>query len=273
MRISPFVTCPSVKNGIFCSDMISTNSSSLSDSTSTQILPIASPNKKESNRVSAAVVISKILYPETEKPVTLGRNVTPYYERENSLFEAIMNGAQAGVKVIVGIVALLIAILGLVSLCDLFLGFIGSKINLIFGFNFNWSLSNILGYLFYPFCLILGIPLSDCLLAAKIIGERLILTEVVSYQHLATAMAQGLFTNPRSAVIITYALCGFSHIASMAIFVGGISALIPERRNDIVRVSWRALLGATLACLLTACVAGTFLSRGAILFGNLKLKV
>jgi CNT family concentrative nucleoside transporter len=216
----------------------------------------------------AAVVISKILYPETEKPVTLGKNVTPYYEKENSLFEAIINGAQAGVKVIVGIVALLIAILGLVSLCDLFLGFIGSKLNLIFDIQFNWSLSNMLGYLFYPFSLILGIPLSDCALAAKIIGERLILTEVASYQHLATAMAQGLFTSPRSGVIIAYALCGFSHIASMAIFVGGISALIPQRINDIIRVSWRALLGATLACLLTACVAGTFLSREVIIFGN-----
>ncbi len=213
----------------------------------------------------AAIIISKLLVPETHTPRTLGKDVKLCYEKDSSLFEAIINGANAGVKAIVGIVALLIAVLGLVSVIDLFLGIIGARVNAIFNWQFNWTLSNILGYLFYPLCLVLGMPVSDCSLAGKIIGERLVLTEVVSYRHLAEAMRQGAFLSPRSPVIIAYALCGFAHIASMAIFVGGISALVPERTRDIVRVSWRALLGATLACLLTACVAGTFLTQKAII--------
>lgn len=216
----------------------------------------------------AAIVVSKLLLPEIEVPKTLGKDIKPFYERENSLWEAIINGANAGVKVIVGIVALLIAILGLVSLVDLFLGFIGNKLNMLFNWHFNWTLSNILGYLFYPLSLIIGIPGKDCALAGKIIGERFVLTEVVSYQHLNEAITQGLFTSPRSAIIIAYALCGFAHIASLAIFVGGISALVPERTTDIVKVSWRALLAATLACLLTACIAGSFITQKTIIFGH-----
>jgi len=85
---------------------------------------------------------------------------------------------------------------------------------------------------------------------------------------LATALEQGLLQHPRSAVITTYALCGFAHLASMAIFVGGICALAPEKTRNIGPVAFRALLAATLACLLTACVAGTFFTEGSILLGN-----
>ena len=216
----------------------------------------------------AAIVMSKIIFPEKEKPKTLGVNVHPYYKKEQGLFEAIINGANAGLKMIVGIVALLIAILGLVGLVDLFLGFLGSKINLIWGLHWNLSLQNLMGYVFYPFTVILGVPLSDAGAIAKIIGERLIVTEVVAYQDLKVLMSEGALHHARSAVIATYALCGFAHVASMAIFVGGISALAPERIRDITSVSVRALAAATLACLMTACVAGTFFTKGSILLGG-----
>ena len=217
----------------------------------------------------AALVMSKILLPEKEAPETLGVHVRPYYEKENNLFEAIINGANAGVKMIVGIVALLIAILGLVALVDLLLSTIGTY---IFGLETELSLKTIFGYIFYPFTIILGVPLSDVEEVSKIIGERVIVTEVVAYKDLAIALEGNLLQHPRrSAVIATYALCGFAHFASMAIFVGGISALAPDRTRNIGGAALRALLAATLACLLTACVAGTFYTeaRASILFGEL----
>jgi len=216
----------------------------------------------------AALVMSKVIFPEKQSPQTPGINVRPFYEKEKSLFEAIINGANAGVKMIVGIVALLIAVLGLVALADLLLSAVGSKINLLFGIEFQWTLKNIFGYIFYPFTLVLGIPPSDAGAVSKIIGERLIVTEVVAYKDLAAALEQNLLQHERSAVITTYALCGFAHLASMAIFVGGISALAPDRVRNIGGVALRALLAATLACLLTACVAGTFFTEGSILLGS-----
>jgi len=213
----------------------------------------------------AALVMSKIIFPEKAKPQTLGVHVRPFYEKESSLFEAIINGANAGVKMIVGIVALLIAVLGLVALVDLLLSALGTK---VFNLKTDLSLKTIFGYIFYPFTIILGVPVSDAGIISRIIGERVIVTEVVAYKDLAAALEQNLLQHPRSAVITTYALCGFAHLASMAIFVGGISALAPDRTRNIAAVALRALAAATLACLMTACVAGTFFTRGSILLGE-----
>ncbi len=216
----------------------------------------------------AALVMSKIILPESEEPETLGVHVKPFYEKDNSVFEAIINGAYAGVKMIVGIVALLIAVLGLVALVDLILSSIGQYVNPLFGFEGQWSLKAIFGYIFYPVTIVLGVPPSDAGVVSKIIGERLIVTEVVAYNDFAAVLEEGLLQHPRSAVITTYALCGFAHLASMAIFVGGICALAPERSRNIGAIAVRALIAATLACLLTACVAGTFFTKGSILLGT-----
>jgi CNT family concentrative nucleoside transporter len=217
----------------------------------------------------AALVMSKIILPEAETPETLGVHIKPFYEKESSLFEAIINGANSGVKLIVGIVALLIAILGLVALVDLLLSALGAKVNPLLGFEGQWSLKAIFGYIFYPFILVLGIPPSDAGVASGIIGERIVVTEVTAYKDFAVVLEQGLLQHPRSAVIITYALCGFAHVASMAIFVGGICALAPEKAHNIGGPAVRAFIAATLACLLTACVAGTFFTKGSILLGGL----
>jgi CNT family concentrative nucleoside transporter len=216
----------------------------------------------------AALVMSKIIFPENERPETLGVNVRPYYEKEKSFLEAVINGANAGVKMIVGIVALLIAVLGLVALVDLVLAALGAKVNPAFGFEGEWSLKAILGYIFYPFTLILGVPPSDAWTISKIIGERTIVTEVAAYKDLKDVLDKNLLQNPRSAVIAIYALCGFAHLTSMAIFVGGISALVPGKTGNIAKVAVRALLAAILACLLTACIAGTFFTKGSILLGG-----
>ena len=216
----------------------------------------------------AAVVMSKLLLPETGTPETLGVDVHPQYEKESTLMEAIINGANAGMKLVIGIMALLLALLGIVALVDLVLVYAGSGVNNVLGINFDWSLRGLLGYLFYPFTLVIGVPPSDAGAIAKIIGERVIMTEVKSYQDLAVLLTNQSLKDPRSAFIAVYALCGFAHVASLAIFVGGIAALAPKRAADLSRVGFRALLAATLACLMTAAVAGTFYTQGSILLGK-----
>ncbi len=215
----------------------------------------------------AAVVMSKIILPEKEVPVTLGVDVAGSLMSEKNWIEAVINGANNGIRLVAGIVALLIAFLGLVALADLILGYVGGFVNQVFGLGFDWSLKSISGILFYPFTLAIGIPPADAGIVSDIIGERLVVTEVQSYMDLSGAIASGALHHPRSAVIATYALCGFAHVASLAIFVGGVAALVPSRTSDLTRVGPRALLAATLACLMTAAVAGTFFQGGSILMG------
>lgn len=214
----------------------------------------------------AAIVMSKILMPEEEKPKTLGLCVDPYCEKENSLFEAIINGANAGVKLVVGVVALLLAVLGMVGLLNMALGWAGGHMNARFGWEFNWTLENALGYVFYPFAAIMGVPAGDTMTVSRLIGERVIVTELTAYQHLGAVMGQ---MNPRSVVLTTYALCGFAHVASLAIFVGGTAALAPSRARDLSAVGVRALVAATFACFLTACMAGAIPMENTLLLGSI----
>jgi CNT family concentrative nucleoside transporter len=216
----------------------------------------------------AAIVMSKIIMPETGRPETLGLDIQPHYEKESSFIEAIIKGANEGVKMVIGIMALLLAFLGLAALVDVLLTGAGLRLNTLLGLQIDWSLKGILGYVFYPFTLLIGVPPSDAFEIARLIGERTILTEVKSYQDLAHLLSSGTLKEPRSAVLAAYALCGFAHIASLAIFVGGTAALVPNRTKDLSEVGFRALLSATLACLMTAAVAGTFFTEGAILLGK-----
>ncbi len=212
----------------------------------------------------AAIVMSKLLLPETGAPETLGVEVKPHYEREASIIEAVINGANAGLKLVLGIVALLIAFLGMIALFDAVLGGVGGML----GLEAELSLTAVLGYVAYPFTLVIGVPPADAMEVAKLIGERAVATEVKAYQDLAVLLSEGAFRSPRSAFLAAYALCGFAHVASLAIFVGGIAALVPERTRDLSDVGLRAFVAATLATLMTAAVAGTFYSSGSILLGG-----
>lgn len=216
----------------------------------------------------AAVVMAKILFPETEKPKTLGLDVKPHYEREDNLIMAIINGANTGLKYLFGIVALLIAFLGILALLDVILGWFGGHLNDLFGWSMDWSFKSLLGYVAYPFTLVLGVPPADALEIAKIIGERTVATEVASYKDLSQLLARDVLQHPRSAIIASYALCGFAHVASLAIFVGGIGALAPQRMKDLSRLGFRALLAATLACLMTGAVAGVFFTSSSLLLNR-----
>ena len=216
----------------------------------------------------ATLVISKLLMPETDSPETLGLDIKPHYEKEENLILAIIGGAKNGLQLLGGIITLLLAFLGLLALLDLILGWGGGYLNGWFGWNLDWSFRTFLGYLFYPFTLVLGVPPADALSIAKVIGERTVATEVASFQHLSQLLAQGVLQSPRSALIGSYAICGFAHVASLAIFIGGIGALAPSRYKDLSRLGFRALLAATLVGLMTAAVAGTFFTGSSILLGK-----
>jgi CNT family concentrative nucleoside transporter len=215
----------------------------------------------------AAVIMAKLIVPETGTPLTLGLNIKPHYQREENLMMAIIQGANNGVRYLVGIAALLLAFLGILALLDSVLGWFGGHLNALLGIQFEWSFRSILGYIAYPFTLILGVPPADALEVSRLIGERFVATEVTAYQHLAGLMATDALSSPRSAVIASYALCGFAHIASLAIFVGGIGAIAPDRLKDLSRLGFRALLAATLACLMTGAIAGTFITGRSLLLG------
>ena len=205
--------------------------------------------------IPAAIVVCKLLVPETETPETaLGVPEDDETTRPRNLMSAIIEGSMDGLKLAAGISALLIAILGLVALGDKMLGFGSSW----FGMTEPLSLVRILSWVFRPFAYLLGIQSSDIPIAAKLLGERVILTEVVSYNDLAQLISSGGITNGRTVVILSYALCGFAHVASVAIFVGGTAALAPKRRDDLAALGWRALVAATLATLMTGCIAGIF---------------
>ena len=203
----------------------------------------------------AALVMSKIMLPETEQPDTMGTHVKIVSSGDAGAMDAIVNGAMAGLKLVGGVVALLIAFLGILALADTLLGWAAGKLGLAL------SLSGLLGLFFKPLALLIGIPLQDASLAGNLLGMRLVATEVPAYGQLAAAMAAGKLACPRSGVIIAYALCGFAHIASLAIFIGGLVAIVPERRKDIAGVGFRALAAATLACLMTGAVAGVFCTQ------------
>ena len=210
----------------------------------------------------AGVVIAKLMLPETGEPLTLGKQVHIPPSEESGLMEALINGALAGVQLLTGIAALLLAMVGLVALLNAGVGYIGHLAG------HTWSLEGALGLLFYPFALLVGVPPADASWVGLMLGKRVVLTELPVYQELGAMLAApGFVHSPRSVVILVYALCGFAHVPSVAVFAGGLSALAPERKNDIAALAFRALAAATLACLLTGAVAGLFYTDQSVLLG------
>ncbi len=214
----------------------------------------------------AALACAKIIFPETDTPETMGKDIKIHYEKPLSIYAAIIQGAQTGLHLVLNIAALLIAVLGLVAIFDMVLSNTGTWINQLFNLNLDLSLTGLLSYVFYLPTLLIGIPRVDAWNIAQIIASRSIVTELTAYQSLANLLETGALSHGRSAVITAYALCGFAHVASIGIFVGGVSALAPERTHDIAKSGFRALLAATMACLMTACVAGAFYNQSSLLF-------
>ena len=206
--------------------------------------------------IPAAIVVAKLLIPESAVPETIG--VLPPQETgtaDGGVMAAVLAGAMEGVRLAVGIAAGLIAILGLVALVDVGLAAVSRWLQLADVV----SLTGLLGAAFTPLAALLGLDAQDIRPAARLLGVRAVQTEFVAFQQLAGLAAEGALT-PRTVVIMSYALCGFAHLASLAIFVGGTAALVPERRRDLAGLGMKALIAATLATLMTAAVAGVFCS-------------
>ena len=214
--------------------------------------------------VPAALILAKLAVPETETPETLGIHVEPHVERENSLIEAVLSGGETGFKMVVGITSMLIAVVGLLAIVNVFVAWCGNQMNPLFGFIGNWSIEGTLAHVFCPFAWLMGVPWGDVPTVAQLLGTRMIATEIPAYLSLSQLIAENAI-EPRSAVIATYALCGFAHIPSLAIYVGGAVALAPNRKSDIAAIAWKALFIATLACLLTGAMAGLFCDDSTIL--------
>jgi CNT family concentrative nucleoside transporter len=206
--------------------------------------------------IPAAAMVSKLMLPETGTPETLGR--VPDIEengRYGNTMSALTGGAWDGLKLAAGIAALLIAVLGVVALIDLGL----TRLSLPFAESLGGpvDLGRLLGWIFTPVAWLLGIELGDLASAGRLLGERSIVTEIPSYRGLAQLARDGS-VSARTTLILSYALCGFAHVGSVGIFVGGIAALAPARRDDLAGLGLRALIGATLATLMTGALAGVF---------------
>jgi len=215
--------------------------------------------------IPAAALISKLMLPEDGRPETAG--IVPDLDQGkpygNSI-AALAAGAWDGLRLAAGIATLLIAVLGVVGVIDLALEWITTP--LADGLGGPVTLSRLLGWIFTPLAWLLGVEGQDVSAAGRLLGERLVMTEIVAYRNLGTLAAEQAVSQ-RSLLILSYALCGFTHIASVGIFVGGIAALAPSRRDDLTAVALRALAAATLATLMTGALAGLFYTGQATLLG------
>ena len=206
----------------------------------------------------AALLISKLMIPETEQSVTLGHVESSVDEKHANIVDAATKGALDGMKLTLNVVAMLIAFLALVALVDAALGLIGEWTGTLFGYNWHWSLAALFSYVFAPFAYLLGIPWSDCFYAGELLGKKMVLNEFIAYAQMMewSQPDSGVVLSERSTLILTYALCGFANFGSVGIQIGGIGGIAPERRAELAMIGIRAMIGGTLAMMMTACVAG-----------------
>ncbi len=219
--------------------------------------------------IPACFVIAKILVPEKGKPKTLGtipEEVEDETKEKPSPMDSLILGALDGVNMATGIAAVLIAIIGLVALLNNMFSSLAGLSQSSFG---PWqvignlfslvTLNNIFGALFLPLTWLTGVSLNPAEIwqASVLIGQRVLQTSIPPYIELARLNSQQLISD-RAMLIISYVLCGFAHIPSYGIFVGGLATLVPSRRNEISSLGWISLWAATLATLMTGCIAGVF---------------
>ncbi len=206
----------------------------------------------------AALLISKLMIPETAQSVTLGHVELTVEEKHANVIDAATKGALDGMKLTLNVVAMLIAFLGLVALVDAALGLVGEWTGALFGYNWHWSLAALFGYVFAPFAYLLGIPWVDCFYAGELLGKKMVLNEFIAYAQMMewSQPDSGVVLSERSTLILTYALCGFANFGSVGIQIGGIGGIAPERRAELALLGIRAMIGGTLAMMMTACIAG-----------------
>lgn len=198
----------------------------------------------------ASLIIAKIMVPETETPVTKGKVNVHLDEIDANVIDAAARGTSEGLKLALNVGAMLLSFIAIVALVNALIGWLGSLIGMDY-----LSLEWILGRLFAPLAYVMGVPLPDAVEAGNLLGQKVVINEFFAYANLAELIKTNTLSH-RTVVILTYALCGFANFSSIGIQVGGIGALAPERRSDIAKLGFRALIGGSLAAFMTATVAG-----------------
>ncbi|MBL8749725.1 MAG: NupC/NupG family nucleoside CNT transporter [Planctomycetes bacterium] len=201
--------------------------------------------------VPAGLICTKMLWPETEQSHTMGKVAKIETDVYGNVVEAAAAGAGDGLKLALNVGAMLIAFLGLVAVLDWLLEFLP----------WGWSVKSILGVVFWPIAAVMGVPFHEVPVLAQLLGTKIAATELVAYSDLGPMIQQHAIT-PRTAMIASFALCGFANVGSVAIQVGGLGALAPERRGDLAKLGLRAMFGGAIATCMTACVAGVLASEG-----------
>ncbi len=207
----------------------------------------------------AALVIGKIMIPETEVAETFGELHMSDEKEDVNVLDAASRGAAEGLKLALNVGAMLLAFLALIGLVNFLIGwpfelvaeYAGVKI-----FDEPLTLQRICGYLFAPVAFIMGVPWDDCLNIGRLLGVKLVVNELVAYAELQTMLNSGVALQDRSVIIATYALCGFANFGSIGIQLGGIGGIAPTRKHDLARIAFRAMLAGTIAAFMTATIAG-----------------
>jgi CNT family concentrative nucleoside transporter len=205
----------------------------------------------------ATIVIAKLLRPETEESLTKGTVHLEVEKTATNVIEAAANGAADGVRLSLNVGGMLLAFFALITMINFPLAWVGQVTGIETVIGQTLSLSIILGYILSPLAWIIGIPWSEAVIVGGLIGEKVVINEFVAYMHLGEIKDT---LSKHSVLISTYALCGFANFSSIAIQLGGIGGLAPNRRSDIARLGMRAVLGGTLATMMTATIAGVLTS-------------
>ena len=194
----------------------------------------------------AALVIAKIMYPETEESETMGDLKIDVEKTDANALDALGRGATDGLKLAANVAAMLIAFVSIVAMFNHLLSFADT------------SLQEIMGLFFKPLAWTMGVPWSEAQIMGTLMGEKLALTELIAYDNLRTYLLNGEISN-RTAIIASYALCGFANFGSIGIQIGGLSSIAPNRRKDLAILAFKAMIGGALASWITACIAGLLL--------------
>ena len=191
----------------------------------------------------AALMIAKVIYPETERPKTVNSDNIDLKSKDTNAMDAIGRGATDGMKLAANVAAMLIAFISIVAMINFILGYA------------NTSLQEILGMIFKPIAWSMGVPWEEANIVGTLMGEKIVLTELIAFGDLTNYIKNDLLSE-RSAIIASYALCGFANVGSIGIQLGGIGAMAPERRGDLSNLVFKAMIGGALASWLTASIAG-----------------
>ena len=213
----------------------------------------------------ATLVIAKVLIPETGTPLTRGTVKMEVEKTASNIIDAAAAGAADGLKLALNIAAMLLAFIALIALINWPLTWIGDVTGLAQWLGKPTDMATILGYLLAPIAWIIGVPWQDATVVGSLIGQKIVINEFVAYLQLADIIqngANGVMLTDQGKLIATYALCGFANFSSIAIQIGGIGGLAPDRRADLARFGLRAVLGGSLATFMTATIAGVLTSFG-----------